>query len=264
MCAPARHVVIAVTDSGSGIPKSLLDKVFQPFFTTKPAGKGSGLGLSMVYGFATKSGGHVRIYSEEGHGTSVKIYLPVKAVEPADTVTDNRELPVADGCRNPLRAGNFSSPKCFRKRRRAGRAADEPEPSPARRGETHGKKLNRKRRQNLLSPAPAADGRPSRLWHRHRQSLCRFVAKFRRAPAEPPPAERSVKILVVEDQEGVRTVATGFLTDFGYEVIEAADGIAALDILSQHDDIDLMFTDVVMPGGLNGFDLAQARAADQA
>ena len=64
--------------------------------------------------------------------------------------------------------------------------------------------------------------------------------------------------IVVEDQEGVRTVATGFLTDFGYEVIEAADGIAALDILSRHDDIDLMFTDVVMPGGLNGFDLAQA------
>jgi CheY-like chemotaxis protein len=77
------------------------------------------------------------------------------------------------------------------------------------------------------------------------------------APAEPV-AERRAKILVVEDQEGVRIVATGFLTDFGYEVVEAADGIAALDILNQQDDIDLMFTDVVMPGGLNGFDLAQA------
>ncbi|MGH6874475.1 MAG: response regulator, partial [Aestuariivirgaceae bacterium] len=77
-------------------------------------------------------------------------------------------------------------------------------------------------------------------------------------PVEPPAAARRVKILVVEDQEGVRMVATGFLTDFGYEVVEAADGIAALDILNQQDDIDLMFTDVVMPGGLNGFDLAQA------
>jgi CheY-like chemotaxis protein len=67
-----------------------------------------------------------------------------------------------------------------------------------------------------------------------------------------------VKILVVEDQEDVRAVASGFLADFGYEVVEANDGIAALRLLAEHDDIDLMFTDVVMPGGLNGFDLAQA------
>ena len=81
---------------------------------------------------------------------------------------------------------------------------------------------------------------------------------LRREIQAAPAAGRRAKILVVEDQEGVRIVATGFLTDFGYEVVEAADGIAALDILNQQDDIDLMFTDVVMPGGLNGFDLAQA------
>ncbi|MGH6874577.1 MAG: ATP-binding protein, partial [Aestuariivirgaceae bacterium] len=87
-----RHVMVAVTDSGSGIPKSLLDKVFQPFFTTKPTGKGSGLGLSMVYGFATRSSGHVRIYSEEGHGTSVKIYLPARGVDLAETVAEGQDF----------------------------------------------------------------------------------------------------------------------------------------------------------------------------
>src|SRR5690606_33872348 len=122
-----------------------------------------GLGLSMVFGFIKQSGGHIKIYSEEGHGTTVKMYLPRK---------------LADG----------------------------------------------------EAAMPRADG------------------------GEP----RKAKILLVEDQEDVRSVASEFLTDFGYEVVEVGTAFEALQTLQSHGDFDLLFTDVVMPGGMNGFDLSQA------
>jgi CheY-like chemotaxis protein len=181
---PGHYVMVAVSDAGTGMPAELLDKVFQPFFTTKEQGKGSGLGLSMVYGFIKQSGGHINIYSEVGHGTAVKMYLPRKFA-PGETIP--QVLGVA------------------------------PE---------------------MVEPAEAAAEGP--------------------AAAPPAPAPRQPKILVVEDQEAVRAVACGFLQDFGYDIVEAEDGLQALARLQENPDIDLMFSDVVMPGGLNGFDLAQA------
>ncbi|MFO1034818.1 MAG: PAS domain S-box protein [Hyphomicrobiales bacterium] len=185
---PGHYVMVAVSDNGTGMSQDLLEKVFQPFFTTKPNGKGTGLGLSMVYGFIKQSGGHISIYSEVGHGTSVKMYLP--------------------------------------RRMRPGEAQQSESPAPAAR----------------VTSAP--------------QGKTQAVAP--QTHATQPADLRRPKILVVEDQEAVRMVACGFLEDFGYEVVEAGDGFEALAKLQEHHDIDLMFSDVVMPGGMNGFDLAQA------
>jgi len=179
---PGDYVMIAVSDNGCGMSAELLEKVFQPFFTTKAPGKGTGLGLSMVYGFIKQSGGHISVYSEVGHGTSVKMYLPRRS-RPMETIESHKlEAKVLD------------------------------------------------------TSAPVASG---------------VIEPFVQAARRP-------KILVVEDQEAVRAVACGFLEDFGYDVIEAGDGFQALAQLQENTDIDLMFTDVVMPGGMNGFDLAQA------
>ena len=190
---PGHYVMVAVSDSGSGMSQELLEKVFQPFFTTKGVGKGSGLGLSMVYGFIKQSGGHISIYSEVGHGTSVKMYLP-RRMKAGETAL-NETTPIA----GPV----------------AGSAGGKLVPSETQAAATH-----------HLVPVAVASRRP--------------------------------KILVVEDQEAVRMVACGFLEDFGYEIVEAGDGFEALSKLQEHHDIDLMFSDVVMPGGMNGFDLAQA------
>jgi CheY-like chemotaxis protein len=185
---PGHYVLVAVSDSGTGMAPEIVEKVFQPFFTTKGEGKGSGLGLSMVYGFIKQSGGHIQIYSEVGHGTSIKMYLP-RRMRPGEVEVEASAAPATVGTDAP--------------------------------------------------PAAA------------------FVAASQ-AVEEPPLAVKRPKILVVEDQEAVRAVACGFLEDFGYEIIEAGDGFEALSKLQENDDVDLMFSDVVMPGGMNGFDLAQA------
>jgi PAS domain S-box-containing protein len=260
-----RHVMIAITDSGAGIPKSLLDKVVQPFFTTKPQGKGTGLGLSMVYGFATQSGGHMRIYSEEGHGTSVKLYLPVNTLvaeagktppaaepeqasdAPAESPSELQVEAVAD---EPREAAIVDEP---REEAIAVEPREEPMPDVQR------------LEPPVAEPVPPKPPRPLG-WKTIAPLAPPSPKPFLKpgpepaSPAAPATGESNgpTKILVVEDQPEVRAVACGFLSDFGYEVIEATDGIAALRLLAEHPDIDLMFTDVVMPGGLNGFDLAQA------
>jgi PAS domain S-box-containing protein len=173
---PGPYVMVAVSDTGTGMTPDVVEKVFQPFFTTKEQGRGTGLGLSMVYGFIKQSGGHVSIYSEVGHGTTVKMYLPQRGVH----------------------------------------------------------------------AVPAAS------------PVFGHARPMSQQDEKPPMPGRLRKILVVEDQEAVRAVACGFLSDFGYDVVEAEDGFQALAKLQEDPDIDLMFSDIVMPGGMNGFDLAQA------
>ncbi|WP_119303139.1 PAS domain S-box protein [Dongia deserti] len=163
---PGDYVMLAVSDTGTGISSEILNRVFEPFFTTKEHGKGSGLGLSMVYGFARQSRGHVKIYSEVGHGTTVRLYLP--------------------------RAG-----------------------------------------QDTAVAAPPA-------------------------PAQTDPDKIDAAVLVVEDNIDVRKIVCRLLRDFGCTVIEANSGAAALEILQSDQKIDLMFSDVVMPGGMSGTELVQA------
>jgi CheY-like chemotaxis protein len=162
---PGDYVLITVTDDGAGISPKNLQKVFEPFFTTKEFGEGTGLGLSMVYGFIKQSRGHIAIYSELGHGTSVKMYLP--------------------------RAGD----------------------------------------------APGEDGAPASA----REAI-----------------EGSETILVVEDDELVRANVVRQLTSLGYRVLMSANGLEALELIRTGEPIDLLFTDVVMPAGLNGPGLARA------
>jgi signal transduction histidine kinase len=158
------YVMIAVTDSGHGIPADMLNHVFEPFFTTKEVDKGSGLGLSMVYGFVKQSSGHIKIYSEEGHGTTVRIYLP----------------------------------------------------------------------QVIGAAEPAVTANPSSIEGGHET------------------------ILVVEDDSLVRTFVVGQIQSLGYATLAAVNAAEAMLVINGPQEIDLLFTDMIMPGSMNGRQLADA------
>jgi signal transduction histidine kinase len=163
---PGDYVMIAVGDTGSGMSREVLAKVFEPFFTTKAPGQGTGLGLSQVYGFVRQSGGLVRIESEPGAGTVVRLYLPrmAKAGEPAETIVTPSQLPGARG------------------------------------NET---------------------------------------------------------VLLVEDQVDVRATARGILRDLGYRVVEAGSAGEALRILALRPDVNLLLSDIGLPGAIDGHELAE-------
>jgi PAS domain S-box-containing protein len=164
---PGQYVMVSMTDNGSGIAKEILSKVFEPFFTTKEVGRGTGLGLSQVYGFVKQSGGHVTIYSEKGQGTCVKLYFP------------------------------------------------------------------RYRGDGVAEEQPLDEDQPG--------------------------AEADEVVLVVEDSADVRAFSVMSLSELGYTVREATDAESALRILESDQRVDLLFTDVVLPGKSGRF-LADAAA----
>lgn len=163
---PGQYVMLAVTDDGTGMPAEIAERAFEPFFTTKDAGHGTGLGLSMIYGFVKQSEGHVKIYSEVGHGTTVRVYLP----------------------------------------------------------------RSREQESVVLDEPPVEEKEPGSL----------------------------ETILVVEDDADVRQLAVNMLQSLGYVAVEAVDADSALTALDQRPEIVLLFTDVVLPGGTNGAELARA------
>ena len=164
---PGQYVSVCVSDTGTGMAPEVSARAFDPFYTTKPIGMGTGLGLSMVYGFVRQSGGQARIYSEPGQGTMLCLYLPRR----------------------------------------------------------HGEAEN-------------ADG-PGEL-------------------AEAPRAGQGETVLVVDDEPTVRMLVTEVLGDLGYTAIEAADGPAGLRVLQSNARVDLLVTDVGLPGGMNGRQVADA------
>jgi CheY-like chemotaxis protein len=159
-----RYVCVRVTDTGEGMSRETLERACEPFFTTKPHDKGTGLGLAMVYGFVKQSGGMVRIYSEIHLGTTVSFYLPIVSdlLHPVQTET--------------------------------------PHASNAKLGGT---------------------------------------------------------VLVVDDEADLLEIAAVYLAEMGFTAIQAKDGASALRVIAQHDEIDLIVTDIVMPGGMNGAELVQ-------
>jgi PAS domain S-box-containing protein len=160
---PGPYVMLAVSDTGSGMTPDVLNKVFEPFFSTKPEGKGTGLGLSMVFGFVKQSGGHIKIYSELGEGTSIKLYFP-------QVLSDEDQIPDVDV--RKIEGGNET-------------------------------------------------------------------------------------ILVAEDDEAVRATVVELLRDLGYSVMTAKDAESARVVLESGVHVDLLFTDVVMPGSLKSPELAR-------
>lgn len=169
---PGQYVSMCVSDTGTGMSQDVIARAFDPFFTTKPTGQGTGLGLSMVYGFAGQSGGAARIYSELGKGTMICIYLPRHHADGLEEETETPEAPV-------------------------------------------------------------------------------------------PPVSGKTTILIVDDEPLVRMVAVDVLEELGYSVLEADDAPSALRILSSRHDIDLLVTDVGLPNGMNGRQLADAVRADR-
>jgi len=162
---PGDYVQLMLSDTGTGMDKETLEHIFEPFFTTKPEGKGTGLGMAMVYGFVKRYDGYIKVYSEPGVGTTIRIYLPCSTAPESTALVQN--------------------------------------------------------------------------------------------PHEPTLPTGSESILIVDDEADLLQLADQYLSDLGYSIRTAANATEALEILAEDEEFDLLFSDVVMPGGMNGYELAQ-------
>ncbi len=170
---PGQYVALSVSDTGTGMSPETIERAFDPFYTTKPLGEGTGLGLSMIYGFVRQSGGQVRIYSELGQGTTLTLYFP-RVLSEEDDVADH------------------------------------------------------------AIPRDAV-----------------------------PPSAEGETVLVVDDEPAVRALITDVLVELGYNAIEASDGADGLDLIRKHLGIELLITDVGLPRGMNGRQLADAARVER-
>ncbi len=295
-----QYVMLAISDTGAGMPPAVMARVFDPFFTTKPEGKGTGLGLSQVYGFVKQSGGHVKVYSEVGHGTTVKLYLPrtrkpqeglgpvvttgaggdeaILVVEDdpgvraavVDILSDlgyavlkaesaEQGLAViASGARVDLLFTDVVMPGPVNTREFARRAQE------LRPGlkvlYTSGYTQNAIVHNGRLDEDAFLLSKPYRkdeLARKLRSLLDGTPAKPEPAPAPQTGPRR--KVLVVEDEVLIRMTTVDMVTEIGFDTIEAGDGAEALGLLQNDPAIDILLTDLGLPG-MNGRQLvAEAR-----
>ena len=297
---PGQYVMLAVADTGTGMPPDVLAHAFEPFYTTKGEGKGTGLGLSMVFGFAKQSGGHAKIYSEPGHGTTVKLYLPrskrpeerpalmphsaamggsecILVVEDEPAVrraavdmlgelgyrvleAENGESAMAvltSGAGVDLLFTDVVMPGPMISRELA-RQAHARYPNLAvlfTSGYTENAIIHHGRLDEDVQLISKPYGKDE-LAHKIRATLAE--AKRAAAPTDadaPKPAERALTVLLVEDEPLIRLATVDQLEELGHTVIGAATAHEALRVIEDRNDLDVLLTDVGLPG-MNGRDLA--------
>jgi CheY-like chemotaxis protein len=286
-----------VTDTGTGMPPEVLGRVFEPFFTTKPEGKGTGLGLAQAYGFVKQSGGHIKIYSEIGHGTSIKLYLP-RTRRQVDMPDNTAGLPVEGGAEHILvveddegvraavvdmlgelgyrisRAENAQSALEVLRRERPDliftdvvmpgdistrefiRQAQAMHPG-VRVLYTSGYTQNSIVHNGKLDDDAVLLSKPYRKDELARKLRSVFAGTARGAIAEPGPAQSPRgKVLVVEDVALIRVTTLDMVEQLGFPVADAADAYEALAILRQDGAIEILLTDLGLPG-LHGHQLVE-------
>jgi CheY-like chemotaxis protein len=291
---PGHYVMLAVTDTGCGMTHEVMEHVFEPFFTTKPEGQGTGLGLSMVYGFVKQSNGHINIYSEPGQGTTVRIYLP-RVLQAEDVTIDVDSGVIVGGSELVLVVEDDAGVRetvvellsdlgyAVLKAKDAQDAlaidllfTDVVMPGPVRSPE-----LARQARERLpdvailftsgytdnaivhggrLDPGIELLSKPYRreaLARKVRHVLRNQAQRRQSIPSDLAPADpaRRLRILYVEDDELVRTATADMLTELGYHVLQAADGASALRLFDTG-DIDVFLCDDNLPD-MRGADVAE-------